>query len=43
MRIGGTGGLPLTKRCGTAADSGGDIYPALEKVQIDAAEVGQSV
>ena len=39
MRIGGTGGLPLTK-LGVVPQQipGGDIYPALEKGTIDAAE-----
>jgi TRAP-type mannitol/chloroaromatic compound transport system substrate-binding protein len=39
MRIGGTGGLPLTK-LGVVPQqiAGGDIYPALEKGTIDAAE-----
>ncbi len=39
MRIGGTGGLPLTK-LGVVPQMipGGDIYPALEKGTIDAAE-----
>jgi TRAP-type mannitol/chloroaromatic compound transport system substrate-binding protein len=39
MRIGGTGGLPLT-RLGVVPQqiAGGDIYPALEKGTVDAAE-----
>jgi TRAP-type mannitol/chloroaromatic compound transport system substrate-binding protein len=39
MRIGGTGGLPLTK-LGVVPQqiAGGDIYPALEKGTVDAAE-----
>ncbi|MGH8851289.1 MAG: TRAP transporter substrate-binding protein [Casimicrobiaceae bacterium] len=39
MRIGGTGGLPLTK-LGVVPQQipGGDIYPSLEKGTIDAAE-----
>src|SRR5499427_5073977 len=39
MRIGGTGGLPLTK-LGVVPQQipGGDIYPALEKGTVDAAE-----
>ena len=39
MRIGGTGGLPLPK-LGVVPQQipGGDIYPALEKGTIDAAE-----
>src|SRR6267142_1447445 len=39
MRIGGTGGLPLTKLGGVPQQiAGGDIYPALEKGTVDAAE-----